>query len=175
MSHECEDLHFCKPSLTNCRAHELFVILNNFFVKNNLEWKYCVGLCADGARAMSGCFDELRTLVQGVAVIETWTHCIIHREALASQQLIGDLNGLLKVVVKTVHFIETRPLNSAFPTPLGRIKSRAQQLLFYCNARWLSKGKVLLRVYELSNKILILLKEKKHTLATPFEDEVFLI
>ena len=28
-----EDLLFCKPILTNCRAHELFAILNNFFKK----------------------------------------------------------------------------------------------------------------------------------------------
>lgn len=38
-----------------------------------------------------------------------------------------------------------------------------------------SKGKVLLRVYdELRNEIFIFLKEENHTLATTFEDEVFL-
>ena len=59
-----EDLLFCKPILTNCRAHKLFTILNSFIQKNNLKWKYCVGLCTDGARAMSGRLDWLRTLVQ---------------------------------------------------------------------------------------------------------------
>ena len=44
-----EDLLFSKPILTNCKAHELFTILNSFFLENNLEWKYCVGLCTDGA------------------------------------------------------------------------------------------------------------------------------
>ena len=28
-----EDLLFCKPIITNCRAHKLFAILNNFFWK----------------------------------------------------------------------------------------------------------------------------------------------
>ena len=28
-----EDLLFCKPILTNCRVHELFAVLNNFFRK----------------------------------------------------------------------------------------------------------------------------------------------
>ena len=28
-----EDLLFCKPILTNCRAHELFALLNNLFRK----------------------------------------------------------------------------------------------------------------------------------------------
>ena len=34
-----EDLLFRKPILTNCRGHELFAILNNFFQENNLQWK----------------------------------------------------------------------------------------------------------------------------------------
>ena len=63
---------------------ELFSILNNFFQKNNLHWKYCVGLCTDGARAMTGRFGGLQTLVQGVAVNAKWTHCLIQHEALAS-------------------------------------------------------------------------------------------
>ena len=42
-----EDLVFCKPILTNCKAHELLALLNNFFLENNLEWKYCVGLCTE--------------------------------------------------------------------------------------------------------------------------------
>ena len=107
-----EDLFFCKPIVTNCRARELFVILNNFFLENNLEWKYCVGLCTDGARAISGCFGGLQTLVQGVAVNAKWTHCLIHREALASQQLRDHLNGVFEVVVKTVNFIKARPLKA---------------------------------------------------------------
>ena len=80
-----EDLLFFKLILTNCKAHELFAILNNFFQENNLEWKYCVGLCTDGARAMSVRFGGLRALVQSVSVNAKWTHCLIHREALALQ------------------------------------------------------------------------------------------
>ena len=68
-----EDLLFCKHILTNCRAHELFAILNNFFLAYNLQWKYCVGLCTDESRAMSGRFGGLRTLMQGVAVNAKYT------------------------------------------------------------------------------------------------------
>ena len=32
-----EDLLFCKPILTNYRAHELFAMRNNFFLENNFE------------------------------------------------------------------------------------------------------------------------------------------
>ena len=170
-----EDLLFCKPILTNCTAQELFTILNSFIQKNSLEWEYCVGLCTDGARAMSGRLGGLRTLVQDVAVNAKWPHCIIHREALASQQLSGDLNGVLEVVVKTVNFIKARPLKARlFLRLCDELGAEHNKLLFYSNARWLSKCKVLLRVYELRNEISIFFKEENHALATAFENEVFL-
>jgi hypothetical protein len=43
-----------------------------------------------------------------------WTHCIIHREALASNQLNVDLNSVLEIAVKTVNLMNSRPLNSRF-------------------------------------------------------------
>ena len=97
---------------------------------------------------MSGRFGGLRTLVQGVAVNAKWTHCLIQREALASQQLSGNLNEVLKAVVKTVNFIKARPLKAQlFQCLCDELGAEHNNLLFYCNARWLSKGKVLLRVY----------------------------
>jgi len=157
-----EDLLLCKPILTNCRAHELFALLNNFFQESNLEWKYCVDLCTDGPRGMSGRFSGLRTLVQGVAVNAKWTHCLIHREALASQQLSGDLNGVLEVVVKTVKFTKARPLKARlFQRFCDELGAEHNNLLFCCNERWLSEGKVLLRVYGLRNEIFTFLNKKK--------------
>ena len=145
-----EDLLFCRLILTNCKAHELFAILNNFFQENNLEWKYCVGLCTDRAQAMSGHFGRLRALVQGVAVNVKWTHCLIHCEALALQQLIGYYHGADENVVKTVNFIKARPLKARlFQRLCDELGEDYNNLLLYCNAKWLSKGKVLLRVYEL--------------------------
>ena len=61
---------------------------------------------------MSGRFGGLRTLVQGVAVNAKWTHCLVHREALASQQLRDHLSGVLEVVAKTVNFIKARLLKA---------------------------------------------------------------
>ena len=114
----------------------MFAILNNFFQENNLQWKYCVGLCTDGARAMSGHFGGLRTLVQGVAVNAKWTHCLIQREALALQQLSGDLNGVFKAVLKIVNFIKARPLKTRlFQRLCDELGAEHNNLLFYCNTR----------------------------------------
>ena len=125
---------------------------------------------------MSGRFGGLRTLVQGVAVNAKWTHCLIHREALASQQLSDYYHRVVGDVVKTVNFIiKARPLKARlFQRLCDELAADYNNLLFYCNARWLSKGKVPLRVYELRNEIFIFLKEENHALATTFEDKVFL-
>ena len=74
-----------------------------------------------------------------------------------------------------MNFFKSRPLKARlFLRLCDELGAEHNNLLFYCNARWLSKGKVLLRVYELRNEISIFLKEENHALATAFEDEVFL-
>ena len=119
---------------------------------------------------MSGRFGGLQTLVQGVAVNAKWTHCLIQREALALQQLSGVLNGVLKAVVKTVNFIKARPLKARlFQRLCDELGAEHNNFLFYCNARWIFKGKVLLRVYKLRNEISIFLKEENHALATTLQ------
>ena len=102
---------------------------------------------------MSGHFGGLRTLVQGVAVNAKWTHCLIQREALASQPLSGNLNGVLKAVLKIVHQSKARPLKAQlFQRLCDELGAEHNNLLFYCNARRLSQGKVLLHAYELRKK-----------------------
>ena len=119
-------------------------------------------------------FGGLRTLVQDVAVNAKWTHCLIQREVLASQHLSGDLNGVLEALLKTVNFIKAQPLKAWFFQRLcDELGADHNNLLFYCNAKWLSKCKILLLVYELRNEISMFLKGENHALAT-FEDKVFL-
>ena len=81
---------------------------------------------------MSGRFDGLRTLVQGVVVNAKWAHCLIQREALASQQFSGYLNGVLKAVVKTVNFIKARPLKvQLFQRLCDELGAKHNNSLFY--------------------------------------------
>ena len=65
-----------------------------------------------------------------------------YTEALASQQLSSDLNEVLEIV-KIVNFIETRPLKARlFRRLCDKLGAEHNNLLFYCNSRWLSKVKV---------------------------------
>ncbi|XP_035223584.1 zinc finger BED domain-containing protein 5-like [Stegodyphus dumicola] len=82
-----EELRFCKPIELKATAFALFAILNDFMNEVNIEWKNCVGICTDGARSMFGRFQSIQALVKQKSPQCVWTHCMIHREALASKEM----------------------------------------------------------------------------------------
>ncbi|XP_060846219.1 zinc finger BED domain-containing protein 5-like [Rhopalosiphum padi] len=171
-----EDLLFCKNITASAKAQDLFDILNNFMSENMLDWIKCVGVCTDGARSMSGSYGGLQSLIRSKAPDALWTHCIIHREALAAKYLSPALNQVLECVVNVVNFIKTRPLKARFFKKLcDDMGAEHSSLLYYSNARWLSRGNVLSRTFELRQEIYIFLKEEGHKYANDFSDKNFLI
>jgi hypothetical protein len=101
-----------------------------------------------------------------------WTHCIIHRVALAAKYLSPALNQVLECS----QFYKTRPLKARFFKKLcDDMGAEQSSLLYYSSARWLSRGNVLSRMFELRQEIYIFLKEEGHKYANEFSDENFLI
>ena len=49
-----EDFLFCKPLEGRTTSVEIFKVLNDFIEQNGISWEKCVGVCSDGARAMTG-------------------------------------------------------------------------------------------------------------------------
>jgi hypothetical protein len=172
----CEELLFCKLIEGKTTGNELFRITNNAIIAANLQWKNCVGICTDGAQAMSGKYNGLQALVKKESSDIIWTHCMIHREALASKSLSPGLNIVLEVVIEVVNYIKTRPLKSrifsALCTDMG---AEHKSLLFYSSSRWLSRGKVVKRIYELKSEIAVFLKEEGHKRSAEFCDKLFLM
>jgi len=79
-------------------------------------------------------------------------------------------------VVNVVDFIKTRPLKSRFFKKLCEdMRAEHTSLLYYSNARWLSRGNILLRTFELRQEIYVFLKEEKHKNANEFSDVDFFI
>jgi hypothetical protein len=97
------------------------MILDTFISENSLEWAKCVGVCTNGARSMSGCYGGLQAFIRSKDPETLWTHCVIHREALASKYLSPTFNQVLEYVVNVVNFIKTRPLKARFKKNYVRI------------------------------------------------------
>lgn len=73
--------------------------------------KKCVGICTDGAKAITGNHSGVVTHVEAVSPCAAWVHCSIHREALATKGMLGHLKEVLDDAVRIVHFVKARPLN----------------------------------------------------------------
>lgn len=159
-----EDLLFCKALTTRTTAEEIFNTMNDFITQHGIEWKKCVGLSSDGARAMAGLRTGVFPRVKTVAPECVWVHCSIHREALATKKIPALLNSTVQESVKFINFIKSRPMNSRIFTVLcNEMGSEHEHLLLHCEVRWLSKGNVLKRLFELRNEVLLFLEEHPPT------------
>ncbi len=119
-----------------------------------MSWDKCVGICTDGAHSMTGRLSGLVTRVQNLAPLAKWTHCMIHRESLASKKMPECLETVLKQAVQMINFIKARPLNAhLFSLLCQELGAEHEQLLFHTEVRWLSKGRVLHRLYELRSEV----------------------
>nr|CAB3267858.1 zinc finger BED domain-containing protein 5-like [Phallusia mammillata] len=77
-----EELLFCSALDTTTKASDVMEKVNHFFTKNE-TWKNLCAVCTDGAPAMLGSKSGFRALVQRKVPNVMFTHCFIHREALA--------------------------------------------------------------------------------------------
>lgn len=156
-----EDLLFCKTVSGRATAEELFQILDTYLKEASLKWEDCVGICTDGGQVMAGKRGGLQALIKRISPNVQWTHCMIHREALASKQLSLELNDVMTHIIATVNYIKTRPVKARiFSALCEEMGSDHTAVLFHSESRWLSRGKVLSRVFELRDEICIFLKEE---------------
>lgn len=166
-----EDFLFCKPLPAQSTAQAIFDILNAFIVSNGIDWSKCVGLSTDGARAMVGHRNGVVARVKTVAPLMSSVHCSLHREALATKKMPTDLRCVLDEAVKIVNFIKTRPLQSRlFRLLCEEMGSDHVQLLLHTEVRWLSRGRVLSRLFELRNEARIFLSDSKFPLSDRLSD-----
>lgn len=146
-----EDFLFCKPLATRTTGKEIFDLIDAFMRSNGIDWTHCVGICTDGAKAMPRKHTGLVVHIRKVCPTILWLHCSVHREALAAKNMPGDL--LLNDAVKLVNFIKARPLKSRLYALLcNEMGSKHKALLLHTEVHWLSRGKVLTRLFELRHE-----------------------
>ena len=145
----------CKELKERTTGQDIFDTLSKYLEENELTWKECVGLCTDGAPSMIGSIKGFVSFVKKVNSEIIATHCFLHREVLIGKTLNSDLKQVLKDVIKIINYIKARPLKSRLFTKLCKeMEANYENLLLHTEARWLSRGKALSRVYELKEEML---------------------
>lgn len=153
-----EDVLFCNSIPGKATSNEIFNIIDTFFDENDIKWNNCIGLCTDGAQSMSGHKAGLQALVKKKAPEVIWTHCMLHRAALVSKNMSEELNNIFTKVTKIINYIKNSSLKvRLFAKLCEDMEANYTSLLYYCEVRWLSRAKVIRRVFELKEEIAIFL------------------
>ena len=157
------------------KGKDTFNIVDEFFKKNDLEWSKLVGCTTDGAPAMLGRKSGFQSYVKAVLPKIIFTHCFIHRFALCAKVLPPELLSCLQQIVKIVNFVKTSALNTRiFANLCADLGSYHKCLLFYTEVRWLSRGNMTRRVFELRNELLEFYEQRNHNFKNNLANTEFL-
>ena len=145
------------------KGKDIFNFVDKFFKKNDLGWSKLVGCTTDGDPAMLGRKSGFHSYIKAVSPEIIFTHCFIHRFALCAKVLSPELISCLQQIVKIVNFVKTSALNTRlFANLCADLGSDHKCLLFYTEVRWLSRGNMTRRVFELSNELLQFYEQRNH-------------
>nr|KAF6501055.1 hypothetical protein HJG59_008042 [Molossus molossus] len=79
-------------------------------------------------------------------------HCIIHQESLCAQLLW--LNSVMSTIMSCINFVKSREFNSCqFKELLQDLDSEYRDLVYHCEVRWLSHGKMVMKFYKLWGEV----------------------
>ncbi|KAM9848068.1 general transcription factor II-I repeat domain-containing protein 2A-like [Aulostomus maculatus] len=169
-----EELLTVIPMHGQTTAQEIFHQLCDAIENDVLPWKRFVGITTDGAPSMTGRKNGLVALVkkkleeEGVEEAIA-LHCIIHQQALWSKCLKFD--NVMSVVVKCINQIRSKGLkHRRFRTFLEEMESEYGDVLDFTDVRWLSRGNVLKRFFELRAEVKAFMEKDEvavHVLSDP--------
>jgi hypothetical protein len=162
--------------LKNTKAVDVYEMITNFFSKHKLNYKKKLGsLFTDGAPAMLGKTSGFTALIKKEIPDIIIIHCFLHRHALASKTLPMDLKEIMTTAVKVVNFIRSRALHHRlFKVLCQEMGAEHEVLLYYTEVRWLSRGQVMKRLYELREEISYFLIERQSSLSKFFDNIEFI-
>ena len=82
------------------------------------------------------------------------THCMIHKAAFVSKIIPKRLHKRMSVVVKVVNYVKSSALNTRLFNKLCKdMNADHTALLYQTQVRWLSKGNMLSRIFDLREKV----------------------
>ncbi|CAH1173813.1 unnamed protein product [Phaedon cochleariae] len=165
-----ENFNVCEELLQLCSLkgttteEDLFRQLEQALVSMQLPWKKLVSVTTDGGRNMSGqnkgLVGRIKTKMTEIECdIPLFFHCIIHQEALCCKVLAWQ--EIMNVVISTVNYIRKNGLtHRQFQQFLSDMEADHRDVLYYSEVRWLSRGAVLKRFFDLRKEINTFMDEK---------------
>jgi hypothetical protein len=151
-----EEWLFCRPLKERTTGEDIFNLTNVYFAENEVDWSRCIGICTGGATSMTGKHAGFVAQTKEVATNVSWTHCCIHRQTLASKRMPQGLKEVLDNAAKIANFIKSLPTKSRiFQALWEEMGSLHNFLLTHTEVRWLSRGKIFVRVFELIQEIVV--------------------
>ena len=171
-----EEFLFCSPLKTSSTSGDIFGVINDDFIRNKLDWSKVGSACTDGAPVMVGKNSGFVALVRQRAPDLIFTHCVLHRHALAVKMLPKDLKDAMDIVISAVNYIRSRALqHRLFQQLCEEMGAEYTHLLYYTEVRWLSRGHVIGRVLSLKDQMAFFYSERDIGLASAFEDSTFTV
>ncbi|XP_069492317.1 general transcription factor II-I repeat domain-containing protein 2A-like [Ambystoma mexicanum] len=134
-------------------GQDIFNDVKRVLLKFNLPEDKLCGLTTDGAPAMIGKHNGFVSLMAKSVPQNVITHhCIIHQEQLCAKAL--EMTHVMEKVVSTVNFIRAKGLNHRqFQAFLAEMGADHDDVIYFCQVRWLSRAATLSRFWSLLNEI----------------------
>ncbi|XP_063814316.1 general transcription factor II-I repeat domain-containing protein 2-like [Pseudophryne corroboree] len=159
-----EEMAALVPLKDTTKARDLYEAVKNTLQRFSLSFANISGIATDGAPAMIGNRDGLVKLIEDDAIASQnfsmmKYHCIVHQENLCAKAL--KMANVMQIVIKAVNFIRSKGLNHRqFQEFLKFMDAEYGDIIYFSEVRWLSRGKMLARFYDLRNEIKSFMESK---------------
>jgi len=152
------------PLLGTTTGEDIFMAVKSVFLRFDLDWANLKLVSTDGAKAMTGIITGFRGRITahlkslGLPEIP-FVHCVIHRENLGAQSLA--MKNVMGVVKPVANFVREQGLNHReFRQLLQSSDLELEDISFYTEVRWLSRGKTLKQFVSAKSVLIPFLEEK---------------